>query len=77
MNGQFGKVYAAYGTDERYTAGITLNHFDNARRLTFLGLSNNINLQNFSMSDIFGSSVEINLWEDVAVVVVAQAIIFQ
>ena len=56
MNGQFGKVYAGYGTDERYTAGITLNHFDNARRLTFLGLSNNINLQNFSMSDIFGSS---------------------
>jgi hypothetical protein len=56
MNGQFGKVYAGYGTDERYTTGITLNNFDKARRLTFLGLSNNINLQNFSMSDIFGSA---------------------
>lgn len=55
MNGQFGKVYAGYGTNERYNAGVTLNLFNNARRITFLGMSNNINQQNFSMSDIMGS----------------------
>ncbi|HET6990146.1 MAG TPA: TonB-dependent receptor, partial [Bacteroidia bacterium] len=54
VNGQFGKVYAGYGTDDRYNAGVTLNLFDNARRITFLGMSNNINQQNFSMSDLTG-----------------------
>jgi hypothetical protein len=54
MNGQFGKIYAGYGTDDRYNAGATLNLFDNARRITFLGMSNNINQQNFSMQDIMG-----------------------
>ncbi|MEO5643032.1 MAG: outer membrane beta-barrel protein [Bacteroidia bacterium] len=54
LNGQFGKVYAGYGTDSRYNAGATLNLFKDARRLTFLGMSNNINQQNFSMSDLSG-----------------------
>lgn len=54
MNGQFGKIYAGYGTDSRYNAGVTLNVLKNARRITFLGMSNNINQQNFSMSDISG-----------------------
>lgn len=56
MNGQFGKVYAGYGTDNRYSAGTTMNLFNGARRLTLLGMSNNINQQNFSMQDLFGSS---------------------
>jgi uncharacterized membrane protein YgcG len=54
MNGQFGKIYAGYGTDSRYNAGATLNVLKNTRRITFLGMSNNINQQNFSMSDISG-----------------------
>lgn len=54
--GAFGKVYAGYGTDERYQAGLTLNYFKNSRRITLLGMSNNINQQNFSMQDLFGSS---------------------
>ncbi|CAN5336083.1 outer membrane beta-barrel protein [soil metagenome] len=54
VNGKFGKFYGGYGTDDRYNAGVTLNLFNNARRITFLGMSNNINQQNFSMSDLFG-----------------------
>lgn len=54
--GTFGKAYAGYGTDNRYQAGITLNYFKNNRRITLLGISNNINQQNFSMQDLFGGS---------------------
>lgn len=54
MIGQFGKVFAGYGTDDRFNAGFTLNAFDTLRRVTILGISNNINQQNFSMADISG-----------------------
>lgn len=53
-NGQFGKVYAGYGTDDRYIAGASVNIFKGSRRFSVLGLSNNINQQNFSMEDIQG-----------------------
>jgi hypothetical protein len=53
-NGKFGRVYAGGGTDERYQAGFALNNFNNARRITLLGMSNNINLQNFSQQDLSG-----------------------
>lgn len=51
-NGSFGKVYAGYGTDERYISGASLNYFNDERRISLLGLSNNINNQNFSSEDI-------------------------
>ena len=54
--GAFGKAYAGYGTDSRYQAGISLNQFKGNRRITLLGLSNNINQQNFSMQDLFGGN---------------------
>ncbi len=54
--GLFGKMYGGYGTDDRYTAGATLNNFKNDTRLTFLGMSNNINQQNFSNEDLAGIS---------------------
>lgn len=50
--GHFGKAYAGYGTDERYNAGLSYNNFNGDRRLTVLGLSNNINQQNFSAQDL-------------------------
>ncbi len=50
--GQFGKLYSGYGTDNRYQAGGNLNIFNGDRRLSIIGLSNNINQQNFSVSDI-------------------------
>lgn len=52
--GIFGKVYAGYGTDNRYIAGGNLNIFNGNRRISILGLSNNINQQNFSSEDILG-----------------------
>src|SRR5690606_20374399 len=42
-------------TDNNYLAGGNLNLFQGARRLTVLGLSNNINQQNFSADDLSGA----------------------
>lgn len=53
-NGQFGRVYAGYGTDNRYSAGGNVSYFKGARRITFLGLFNNVNQQNFSSEDLLG-----------------------
>jgi len=55
-NGTFGKVFAGYGDDERYKSGFTINLFKDKRRVTILGISNNINEQNFSMEDLAGIS---------------------
>jgi hypothetical protein len=52
--GKFGRFNAGYGTDDRYTVGGTYNSFEDVRRLTLLGLSNNVNQQNFGMQDLFG-----------------------
>lgn len=54
-NGQFGKVYGGYGTNERWAAGGNVNAFLGKHRLSFIGLSNNINQQNFSTQDILGT----------------------
>jgi len=53
-NAQFGKFYAGGGTEERYNTGVNLNLFKGPRRITFLGQSNNINVQNFSSQDLLG-----------------------
>ncbi|MDQ2753574.1 MAG: TonB-dependent receptor family protein [Bacteroidota bacterium] len=53
-NSQFGKVYAGFGTDGRYSAGGNINFFNGDRRIGIIGLSNNINQQNFSQQDILG-----------------------
>ncbi|HRE74076.1 MAG TPA: TonB-dependent receptor [Flavobacteriales bacterium] len=53
-DGNFGKWYAAYGTDDYYNAGFSLNYFKGARKLSFVGMSNNINQQNFSQEDLLG-----------------------
>lgn len=41
--------------DPRYTVSATVNHFKGPRRITILGLSNNVNQQNFSIDDIVGA----------------------
>jgi len=53
-SGQFGKVYAGYGENERFQAGLTTNIFLGKRRFSILGMSNNINQQNFSTEDLSG-----------------------
>ncbi len=54
--GQFGRLYAGYGTDDRYAAGASMNYFNNTRRINFIGLFNNVNQQNFSGEDLLGVS---------------------
>ena len=53
-NGQFGKLYGGSGTDERYATGGNFNVFRGKQRLSVIGMSNNINQQNFSSQDIIG-----------------------
>jgi uncharacterized membrane protein YgcG len=53
-NGSFGRAYGGYGTDDRYSAGGSLNLFKGDQRLSILGLFNNINQQNFSSQDLAG-----------------------
>ncbi len=55
-NGSFGRAYGGYGTDERYSAGGSLNMFKGDQRFSVLGLFNNINQQNFSNQDLAGVS---------------------
>ncbi|GAB2791727.1 TonB-dependent receptor [Rhabdobacter roseus] len=52
--GQFGKVYAGAGLDERYSAGGNINIFNKNKRISIIGLSNNINQQNFASEDLLG-----------------------
>ncbi len=51
-NGQFGKIYGGYGTNDRYTAGMNINSFKGKQRVSLIGISNNINVQNFSTQDL-------------------------
>jgi uncharacterized membrane protein YgcG len=54
QNGTFGRVYAGYGTNKTYSAGGNVNLFNGARRFSIVGLTNNINQQNFSSQDLTG-----------------------
>ena len=53
-NLDFGKLASGFGENERYEAGGNVHLFDGDRRISILGLSNNVNDQNFSMQDILG-----------------------
>jgi len=53
-NGEFGKIYAGYGQEDRYQAGGNINIFNGDQRTSIIGLSNNINQQNFSTDDLLG-----------------------
>jgi hypothetical protein len=53
-NGQFGRIYAGAGTDGRYNAGGNVSLFKKNRRLSFVGMTNNVNQQNFASQDLLG-----------------------
>lgn len=55
-NSVFGKCYLGTDADSKYTAGGNLHLFNNKTRISFLGLSNNINRQNFSADELAGVS---------------------
>lgn len=53
-DGLFGTVYGGYGTEDRYKLGGSINIFNGDQRISIIGLSNNINQQNFSSEDLLG-----------------------
>lgn len=53
-NGQYGRVYAGYGTDDRYSLGGNTTFLKENRRISLVGQSNNVNQQNFSQQDLLG-----------------------
>lgn len=53
-NGQFGRIYAGYGTDERYAAGGNVTIFNGDQRISIVGQINNVNQQNFATEDLLG-----------------------
>ncbi|WP_207493584.1 TonB-dependent receptor [Aridibaculum aurantiacum] len=53
-NGQFGRVFAGYGTDGRYHAGGNTTFLNGNRKISLVGNFNNINQQNFGQQDLLG-----------------------
>src|SRR5690606_14982895 len=53
-NGQFGRIYAGYGTDDKYSAGGNVTMLSGNRRISLVGLTNNVNQQNFATEDLAG-----------------------
>ncbi|MFV8327284.1 outer membrane beta-barrel protein [Flavobacterium sp. ZS1P14] len=51
--GFFGKFLGGYGTSERYESSLIMNFFNNKRKISVLGSSNNINSSGFSMDEVF------------------------
>ncbi len=54
--GQFGRMSSGYGSQERYMAGGNYNYFRGNQRISVIGMSNNVNQQNFSSEDLLGIS---------------------
>lgn len=52
--GLIGKTSAAYGSDNRYMVGASINAFKGDTRFTFSGISNNINMSDFSIGETPG-----------------------
>ncbi|MBO9636430.1 MAG: carboxypeptidase regulatory-like domain-containing protein, partial [Chitinophagaceae bacterium] len=52
--GYFGRATIGAGTDDRYEGSLSFNRFDNDRRISIVGGSNNVNKQNFSFNDVVG-----------------------
>lgn len=56
QRGTFGRFVGAYGIPDRYLAGGTVNRFDRERRISVLGLTNNVSRRNFLSGDLSGST---------------------
>ncbi|HEX6170333.1 MAG TPA: carboxypeptidase-like regulatory domain-containing protein, partial [Chitinophagaceae bacterium] len=53
-NGQFGRFFAGYGTDNHYLAGGNMSYFKKNTRLSIVALTNDVNQQNFAEVDLLG-----------------------
>lgn len=54
--GQFGKIYAGYGYPDLYLGGLNINIFKGTSKISIVGMTNNVNQQNFASEDILGLS---------------------
>jgi len=59
-NGTFGKFSGGSDLDDKYLAGGNYNIFNKQRRISFIGLLNNINQQNFTQQDLMGITTTIS-----------------
>ncbi len=57
-NGQYGRVYAGYGTDNHYSIGGNMTILNKNRRISIVGMTNNINQQNFAEEDLLGVTAQ-------------------
>ncbi|MBC5773575.1 outer membrane beta-barrel protein [Pontibacter sp. KCTC 32443] len=55
--GYMGKISAGYGTDDRYMVGAAVNYYNGNRRITVTGLTNNINMFDFSVGETPGGGM--------------------
>ena len=55
-NGNFGRFFAGYGTDNHYLAGGNMSYFKNNSRLSIVALANDVNQQNFTEIDLLGAT---------------------
>ena len=53
-NLQFGKFSAGYGESELYSLNGSMNKFEDGQQFSVIGMSNNVNQQNFAMQDLLG-----------------------
>src|SRR5436190_6009755 len=53
-NGQFGRFFAGYGTDNHYLAGGNMSYFKKNSRISIVALTNDVNQQNFAEVDLLG-----------------------
>ncbi len=53
-NGQFGRAYAGGGPGGEYLAGGNVTLLDGDRRITVVGIANNVDRQNFATEDLLG-----------------------
>ena len=54
QNGQFGRAYAGGGPGGEYLAGGNVTALDGDRRVTVVGIANNVDQQNFATEDLLG-----------------------
>ena len=52
--GVFGRIYAGHDANSHYTTGGSVNFMNDVQRISIIGMSNNINQQNFSDQDLLG-----------------------
>jgi hypothetical protein len=53
-NGQFGRFFAGYGTDNHYLVGGNMSYFKKNQRISIVALTNDVNQQNFAEVDLLG-----------------------